>query len=79
MIALDIPAKVVTDAAYQNAQKNSDKQNARIELERALLRVINAVRKDDMELFKQFMDNPSFRRWMGDMVFEATYGQSPPP
>ena len=30
------PAKVAADQAYQNAQKNSDKQNARIEHDKAL-------------------------------------------
>jgi len=29
--------------------------------------------KDDTELFKQFMDNESFRRWMTDTVFGLTY------
>lgn len=31
--------------------------NARIEHDKALARVMTAVLKDDMELFKQFMDN----------------------
>jgi type I restriction enzyme R subunit len=31
------------------------------------------VLKDDTELFRQFMDNEGFRRWMGDMVFGLTY------
>ena len=29
--------------------------------------------KDDTELFRQFMDNESFRRWMTDTVFSLTY------
>lgn len=31
--------------------------------------------KDDTELFKQFMDNESFKRWMTDTVFGLTYDQ----
>ena len=31
------------------------------------------VLKDDTELFKQFSDNESFRRWLTDMVFTITY------
>jgi len=77
LMTQDIPAKVAADAAYQNAQKNSDKQNARIEHDRALARVMTAVLKDDTELFKQFVDNPDFKRWLADMVFSLTYGQSP--
>jgi type I site-specific restriction-modification system R (restriction) subunit len=59
--------------AFQNAKKNSDKQNARIEHDKALARVMTAVLKDDTELFKQFMDNESFKRWLTDTVFGLTY------
>ncbi len=64
---------MAADAAYQNARKYSDRQNARIEHDKALLRVMTALLQDDTELFKQFSDNDSFRRWLTDMVFELTY------
>ena len=73
LITEDIPEKVAADRAYQNAQKNNDKQNARIEHDKALGRVMNAVLKDDTELFKQFRDNEGFRRWLSDTVFAETY------
>ncbi|MDX8411023.1 MAG: type I restriction endonuclease subunit R [Mariprofundaceae bacterium] len=75
LITEDIPARVAADTAFRNAQQHSDKQNARIEHDKALGRVMTAVLKDDAELFKQFMDNDSFRRWMTDTVFGLTYGQ----
>ena len=75
LITEDIPAKVAADPAYRNAQRNSDKQNARIEHDKALLRVMTAYMKDDTELFKQFVDNDSFKRWMADTVFRLTYDQ----
>jgi type I restriction enzyme R subunit len=53
--------------------KHSDKRNARIERNKALTRVMTAVLKDDTELFKQFMDNESFRRWLTNTVFGPTY------
>ena len=31
--------------------------------------------KDDTELFKQFIDNDSFKRWLTDTVFNLTYEQ----
>ena len=34
---------------------------------------MTAVLKDDTELYKQFSDNESFRRWLTDMVFALTY------
>jgi|MTBAKSStandDraft_2_1061841.scaffolds.fasta_scaffold05304_6 type I restriction enzyme R subunit len=73
LITKDIPSRVAADTAYQNAKKNSDKQNARIEHDKALSRVMTAVLKDDTELFKQFMDNESFRRWLTDTIFGLTY------
>ena len=73
LITEEIPNRVSADSAYQNAMKNSDKQNARIEHDKALQRVMAAVLKDDTELFKQFVDNESFRRWMTDTVFGLTY------
>jgi type I restriction enzyme, R subunit len=73
LITEDIPERVAADTAYQNAKKNSDKQNARIEHDKALASVIVGLMKDDTELFKQFSDNPAFRRWLGDTVFSMTY------
>ena len=75
LITEEIPARVSADSAYQNAKRNSDKQNARIEHDKALARVMTAVLKDDTELFKQFSDNESFRRWLTDTVFAITYQQ----
>ena len=76
LITETIPSRVAEDTAYKNAQQYSDKQNARIEHDKALLRVMTSVMKDDTELFKQFMDNESFKRWMTDTVFGLTYEQA---
>jgi type I restriction enzyme R subunit len=73
LIATEIPNKVAANEAYQNAKQNSDKQNARIEHDKALAGVIVGLMKDDTELFKQFSDNPEFKRWLTDTVFAATY------
>lgn len=67
------PSRVAEDNAYKNAQQYSDKQNARIEHDKALVRVMTSVMKDDTELFKQFMDSKSFQRWMTDTVFALAY------
>ena len=34
-----------------------------------------AVLKDDTELFKQFMHNEGFRRWLTDTVSGLTYSE----
>ncbi len=73
LITEEIPTRVAANAAYQNAMKRGDKQNARIEHDKALGDVIVEMMNDDSELFKQFMDNQSFKRWMTDTVFGLTY------
>lgn len=76
VISEEIPEKVATNIAYQNAMKFSDKQNARIEHDNALQRVMIDLLSDHTELFKQFSDNPSFRKWLGDTIFSVTYRSS---
>ncbi len=73
MITETIPAQVAADKAFQNARKNSDKENTRIEHDKVLQRVMMAIMKDDTELFKQFTDNDGFKRWLGDTVFELAW------
>ena len=70
LITRTIPAQVAADAAFRNARRNSDDANARIEHDRVLARIVTGMVKDDAELFKQFMDNAGFKRWMTDRVFE---------
>lgn len=76
---LVIPSMVSKDEKYQNAMKNSDEQSARLESERALQQVIFAIMADNMELFKQYQDNPSFKKWLSDLVFNLTYNKEGKP
>jgi type I restriction enzyme, R subunit len=73
VIAEEIPPKVSADRAYQNAMQHSDKQNARIEHDKALQRVLVELLADHTELFKQFSDNQDFRKWLADTIFSVTY------
>jgi type I restriction enzyme R subunit len=67
----DIAPKVAADQGYQNAKKNTP-NTARLEHDKALERVIVSLLKDDTELFKQFFQNESFRRFVTDAVFNLT-------
>jgi type I restriction enzyme R subunit len=75
VIAQEIPARVSQDKAYQNAQAHSDREGARLEHDIALNRVLLELLSDHTELFKQFSDNPGFKRWLADSVFDVTYQQ----
>ena len=78
LITEDIPARVSADNAYRNAKKHSDEQNARVEHDKALKRVMTAVLQDDSQLFRQFSDNESFRQWLSGATFALTYRAGAP-
>ena len=78
LITEEIPSRVAGDTAFRNARQHSDWENTRIEHDKALLRVMTSMMKDDNQLFKQFMDNEGFKRWMTDTVFELTSGHLEP-
>ena len=75
LITEEIPAKVAADSAYQNARQHSDKQNARIEHDKALRKVMTDLLSDHTQLFKEFQDNDSFKKWLSDTIFRVTYDQ----
>ena len=68
-----IPQQVVADNAYQNARLNSDPQNARIEHDAALRRLITSMVRTNTELFRAYTENPDFRAWLNDQSFWLTY------
>ena len=76
VIAEELPAKVAANKAYQNAAANSDEQNARIELNRALEQAVTDMLADHADLFKLFSDNPSFRQWLSETIFASTYNKA---
>jgi type I restriction enzyme R subunit len=73
IISNELPAKVASDEKFINARDNSDKQNAKIEHDAALQRVMNSLMQDQVELFKQFMNNEDFKKWLQEEVFKANY------
>jgi type I restriction enzyme R subunit len=73
VISEEIPVKVAADKAYKNAMRNSDKAAARLEHDRALRDVVVGMLADHTELFKQFYENPSFKKWLSDTIFGVTY------
>src|SRR5262249_30813943 len=72
-ITEEIPTKVSADQAYQNAKKHSDRQNARIEHDKALKRVITSLFGDDAKFFKSYQKNKSFGGWFTNRFFGLMY------
>jgi type I restriction enzyme R subunit len=67
----DIAPKVAADKAYQNAKENTP-HTARMAHDLALGKVMQLLLKDDTQVYKQFVENDSFRRFVGDMVYALT-------
>jgi len=67
----DIAPKVAADAAYKNAKENTP-HTARMAHDQALAKVMQLLLKDDTQVYKQFVENESFRRSLGDMVYALT-------
>ena len=69
----DIAPKVAADLAYQNAKKNTP-NTARIEHDKALQQIMLTLLKDDTDVYRHFVGNESFKRFITDMVYGLTNG-----
>ena len=67
----DIAPKVAADAACQNAKENTPR-TARMAHDQALAKVMQHLLTDDTQVYKQFVENESFKRFAGDMVYAIT-------
>jgi type I restriction enzyme R subunit len=67
----DIAPKVAADAAYQNAKENTP-HTARMAHDQALAKVMQHLLNDDTQVYKYFVENETFKRFVGDMVYALT-------
>ncbi len=67
----EIAPQVAADTAYKNAKENTP-HTARMAHDQALGKVMQLLLKDDTQVYKQFVENESFRRFVGDMVYAIT-------
>jgi hypothetical protein len=67
----DVAPKVAADEAFQNAKRNTPGA-AKIEHDKALARVMLELLKDDTDVYKQFVQNESFKKFISDMVYQMS-------
>ncbi len=72
-ITEDLPKLLADDQPFQNARLNSDRQNARIEHDKAVMRATVELMNKNTEFFKLYMDNPTFQRMVNETVFAQVY------
>ena len=72
-----IVPRLLEDTAYRNARENADPQNARIEHDKALGRVMLDLFTEDAkaheELYRRYSDDEVWRRSLHEQSFAATY------
>jgi type I restriction enzyme R subunit len=68
-----LPNAVKNDELYQNAMKNSDAQNARVESDRATLDAVLETMGTGIELYRAVHENEAFKSWLLREVFDQTY------
>ena len=68
-----MPEQVLEDQQYQNARMNSGRQNAQIELDSALRRLVTSMVRCQTELYKAYTEDGDFREWLNGEMFRATY------
>ena len=69
----DIAPKVAENRAYRNTRENTP-HTARMVHDEALGKVMQLILKDDTQFYKLFVENESFRRELGDVVYAMTNG-----
>ena len=72
-----MPDQVLEDGAYRNARLNSDRQNAQIEHDSAVRRLVTALVRCQTELYKAYTGNEEFRDWLNEEMFRLTYQARP--
>ena len=57
---------------HTKTRKMNTPHTAHIAHDKALEKVMQTFLKDDTEVYKQFVENESFKRFVGDMVYAIT-------
>ena len=69
----EMPNKVNDDTTYANAKMNAGKQNAEIENDAAVGRLVLKWLQSHTEFYKVYTENEDFRKWLNRKVFESTF------
>ena len=69
----EMPKKVNDDTTYANAKMNAGRQNAEIENDASVRRLVTSMLRSHTELYKVYTGNEDFRQWLNKQVFESTF------
>ena len=66
------PAGICPRPTKPGLPQENTPHTARMAYDQALGKVLQHLLKDDTQVYKQFVENDSFRRFVGDMVYTLT-------
>ena len=72
----DIVPAVEADTTFRNAKRNTP-HNARTAHDQALTKAMQVMMTEDMQIYKAFVENESFRDWVKSNVFRWTHDDRP--
>ena len=66
-----MPEQVLEDQQYQNTRKNSGRQNAQVELDSALMRLVTSMVRCQTEVPKAYTGDKDFHEWLNGEMYRA--------
>ena len=69
----NIAVEAKADESFLSARGNSDKENARVEHHRALLKAMTGMVGSSAELYKVYSESEAFRNWVDSQFFNEAY------
>lgn len=69
----NIAVEAKADESFLSARHNSDKENARVEHQKALFKAMAGMVGSSAELYKVYSENEAFRAWVDSQFFNEAY------
>ena len=68
-----MPVRLESDEAFVNAVKNSNKETAEQQFYKSMMMIAVQMLNENTEFTRNYLDNPDFRSFVNQRVFQASY------
>ena len=68
-----MPVRLELDEAYVNAVKNSNKETAEQQFNKSMMMIAVQMLNENTEFTRNYLDNPDFRNFINQRVFQTSY------
>jgi type I restriction enzyme, R subunit len=73
ILTQEIPEQLGIDASILETIKNSDKQNAKVSMDKRLFDLMQGLMFSHTEIYKKFVDDPDFKNRYQDFIFDIMW------